>query len=133
MPQENVEIVREAMRRFSAGDYDGSLELIAQDAIWEPSGRFVGSGETYPGHSGIQRFWADFTEPWETITLEPVEVLELGDVVLTDTYFRGVGRASAIPTEMHVYQLWTVRERKIVRFRSFADRAQALEAAGLED
>lgn len=126
--------MREALARFSAGDHEGSLELIAEDVVWEPSGRFVGSGETYRGHTGVQHFWAQFTEPWDTIKLEPVEVAELDDdLVLTDTHFQGIGRASAIPTEMHLIHLWTVRERKITRFRSFADRASALEAAGLSE
>jgi hypothetical protein len=84
--------------------------------------------------TGIRRFWAAFTEPWETIKLVPVKVEELDDeLVLTDTHFQGIGRASAIPTEMHVTQLWTVRERKISRFQSFATRAEALEAAGLSE
>ena len=129
-----MEIVRESLTRFSAGDYEGTLELIADDAVWEPSGRFVGSSETYRGHTDIRRFWADFTEPWDTIRLEPVETVELSDeLVLTDTLFRGIGRASAIPTEMHVFQLWNIQERKLTRFRSFANRADALEAAGLSE
>ena len=134
MSQENMEVVRAALARLSAGDYERSLEFVAEDAVWEPSGRFVGSSETYRGHTSIRRFWAAFTEPWDAIKLEPVEVVELGDeLVLTDTLFQGIGRASAIPTEMHVIQLWTVQGCKITRFQSFANRAEALEAAGLSE
>ena len=132
MSQENVEIVRGAMARFSAGDYEGTLEAIAEDAVWEPSGRFVGSSERYSGHDGIRRFWAEFTEPWNEFRMEAVQFDELGDaLVLTDTHFEGVGRTSSVPIEMHVVHLWTVRDRKITRFQSFASRAEALEAADM--
>jgi hypothetical protein len=38
-----------------------------------------------------------------------------------------------VETEMEAYQLWTLRERKIVRGRGFASRTEALEAAGLRE
>ena len=130
MTQPQLEIVREALSRFSAGDFEGTLELIDEDAMWEPSGQFVGSGSEYRGHQGIRRFWADFTEPWEQIELIPGEAVALDEErVLTDTHFRGIGRASGVPTEMEVVQLWTVKGNKITRFQSFATKAEALGAA----
>ena len=134
MSQENVEIVSEALARFSAGDFEGTLELIGEDALWEPSGQFVGSGGDYLGHRGIRRFWDVFTEPWEEITLNPIEAVALDtERVMTHTHFRGIGRASGIPTDMNVVQLWTVKGGKIRRFQSFATRREALEAAGLSE
>ena len=130
MSQPHVEIVREALSRFSASDFEGTLELIDEDAVWEPSGQFVGSGGEYRGHQGIRRFWAAFTESWEQIKLIPAETVALDEErVLTDTHFRGVGRASRIPTEMHLVHLWTVRGNKITRFQSFATKQEALDAA----
>jgi uncharacterized protein len=130
MAQAHVEIVREALSRFSAGDFEATLELIDEDAVWEPSGRFVGSDGEYRGHHGIRRFWAAFTEPWEQIELIPGAALALDEEhVLTDTHFRGIGRASGVPTEMEVAQLWTVKGNKITRFQSFATKAEALGVA----
>lgn len=131
---QKAEIVREAMARFSARDYDVTLDRIAEDAVWEPSGRFVGSSDTYSGHAGVRRFLVDFGEPWSTFMLEAEELGELGDeLVLTATLFEGIGRASAVPIEMHVIHLWTVRDWKIARLQSFASRAESLEAAGLRE
>ena len=131
MSLEAEAVVREAMERFSAGDYEGTLDLIAEDAVWEPSGRFVGSSQTYRGHTGIREFWTAFTEPWERFELAPLDLVELNDgLVLTDTVFKGTGRASAVAVEMELTHLWTVHEQKIARFQSFASRSEALEAAG---
>jgi ketosteroid isomerase-like protein len=129
MPEANVEIVRAALERFSAGDFERPLELIHEDALWAPSGRFIGSGDEYRGHAGVRRFWAEFTEPWQEITLDPVEAVELDDEhVLTNTRFQGVGRTSGVATETHLAQLWTVKGGAITRFESFATWAEALEA-----
>jgi ketosteroid isomerase-like protein len=134
MSQENVEIVREALARFSAGEFESTLDLIGEDALWEPSGQFVGSGGGYLGHPGIRRFWDAFTEPWEEIQLKPIEAVALdSERVLTHTHFRGIGRASGVLTEMTVVQLWTVSGGKIRRFQSFTSRQEALEAAGLSE
>jgi len=134
MSQGNVEIVCEALARFSAGDFDRTLELIGEDAVWQPSGQFVGSGDEYVGHAGIRRFWDAFTEPWDEITLKPTEAVALdSERVLTHTHFHGIGRASGIPTEMNILQLWTVRGGKLRRFQSFATRQEALAAAGLSE
>ncbi len=129
-----MEIVRKGLALFSDGDLEGTLELIDEDALWEPSGRFVGWGETYRGHEAIRRFWAAWTEAWKTLTLDAVEAVALDEErVLSDTRYRGIGRASGVPTEMHLTQLWTVKGGKITRFQSFATREQALEAAGVRD
>jgi ketosteroid isomerase-like protein len=131
---QNVEIVCEALARFSAGDFDRTLELIGEDAVWQPSGQFVGSADEYVGHAGIRRFWDAFTEPWDEITLKPTEAVALdAERVLTHTHFHGIGRASGIPTEMNNLQLWTVRGGKLRRFQSFATRQEALAAAGLSE
>ena len=134
MSRENVEIVCDALARFSEGDFERTLELIGEDALWEPSGQFVGSAGEYVGHRGIRRFWDAFTEPWEEIKLKPIEAVALDtERVLTQTHFRGIGRASGIPTDMNVVQLWTVTASKIRRFQSFATRREALEAVGLSE
>jgi ketosteroid isomerase-like protein len=56
MSQQNVEIVSEALARFSEADFESTLELIGEDALWEPSGQFVGSGGGCIGHREIRRF-----------------------------------------------------------------------------
>jgi ketosteroid isomerase-like protein len=134
MPVDKVELVRETCATWSHGDLEATLALIHPDAHWEPSGRFIGSGRTYHGHAGVQEFWALFREPWTDISLEPVEFIEVDETrLLTRTRFRGTGRASGIVTETELYVLWTVDGGKVSRYQSFAERDQAIEAAGLPE
>jgi ketosteroid isomerase-like protein len=129
-----VELIRETCATWSRGDLDATLGLIAGDARWEPSGKFIGSGQTYEGHEGVQRFWAVFREPWLDISLEPIEFTTVDDSrVLTRTRFRGTGRASGIVTETELFVVWTVESGKVTRYQSFGERADALGAAGLSE
>ena len=131
MSEENVELVRAISEVWSSGDLDATLELVHPSARWEPSGKFIGSGQTYHGHSGVQEFWAVFREPWTNISLEPVEFTELDESrLLTRTRFRGTGRASGIETETELFVVWTIEDGMVSRYQSFADREQALEAVG---
>jgi ketosteroid isomerase-like protein len=43
------------------------------------------------------------------------------------------GRASGIPTETRTGNVYDLADGKIERIRIFADRAEALEAAGLSE
>jgi ketosteroid isomerase-like protein len=50
------------------------------------------------------------------------------------TQWRGTGAASALPYGQAAAEVFTVREGKIVRAElGFADKAEALKAAGLEE
>jgi ketosteroid isomerase-like protein len=130
---DKLALVKEVCALWSRGDLEATLALIASDACWEPSGTFIGSGQSYRGHDGIRRFWGIFREPWEAISLEPVEATELDDSrLLTRTRFRGTGRTSGVVTETELYVVWTTRDGLLTGYRSFADRALALEAAGVQ-
>ena len=133
MSIDKAELVRDICGVWSRGDLEATLDLIHPDARWEPSGRFIGSGSTtYRGHTGVQRFWNLFREPWEDISLEPVDATEVDETrLLTRTRFRGTGRASGIVTETELFVIWTVEGGKVSRYQSFAERDQAMEAAGL--
>jgi ketosteroid isomerase-like protein len=133
MARDKLDLVREICALWSGGDLEATIQLIAQDAIWEPSGKFIGSGATYRGHDGVRRFWDVFREPWEEISLEPVDATELDEArLLTRTRFRGAGRTSGVVTETELYVIWTVRDDELLRYQSYADRAAALQAAGVE-
>jgi ketosteroid isomerase-like protein len=131
MSQDDVSLIRETCAAWSRGDLDTTLGFIDPRARWEPSGKFIGSGQTYHGHQGVQEFWALFREPWKDISLEPVDFTRLGEKrLLTRTRFRGTGQASGAVTETELFVVWTVEGGRLTRYQSFASRDEALRAAG---
>ena len=56
-----------------------------------------------------------------------------GDHVLVIACFRGRGRSSGVRVAERLYEVYTLRNGRIVRVDEFSDRAEALEAVGLRE
>ena len=134
MSQENIEVVRRGIAAWSSGDDEAALQDIDPEIVWQLPGIFPGFESEYRGHAGVRRFWKAFREPWESIAIEPQEVTELDQGrVLVRFRFHGTGRGSGVKTTLDFALLSTMRNAKVARFQFFADRAEALEAAGLRE
>ena len=136
MSKESVEIVRrcaEAMnlRDLADGVPSGLLELVDPDAELDLS-RNVFNPVVYRGHAGIEEWRRAAIDVWQSFTGELDELIDAGDKVVTAVTMRGKGKESGVDVEMRVFQVWTVRDSKVVRVvGGYRDRSEALEAAGL--
>jgi ketosteroid isomerase-like protein len=61
------------------------------------------------------------------------EALDGGDLVVATVLSRGRGRGSGIEIDARFHRVYTLRDDRIVRMDEFAQRAEALEAAGLSE
>ncbi len=126
-----MEIVREMFNAWNRGDYTKGLEAIDADVRVEVELGFDVDG-VYRGHAGLAellRFWGAFG----SFHSEVEEFIPSGEEVVTTLLHYGVGKSSGVEVEMRNWQVFTVREGKIVRYRLFSTRGQALEAAGLQE
>jgi uncharacterized protein len=133
MSQENVEIVQQAYRAINDGDEEAGRKLAASDIEIEASGLLLDQS-TYRGHEGLRAYTRNLRKVWgDSLRSHPEEFIEHEDhvVVLARTSAKGVG--SGATTDALVAHVWTVRNRKIVRFQTFLSRDEALEAAGLRE
>jgi uncharacterized protein len=132
MSQENVEKVSRAVDAWNRRDFDGAIADADPDIEWTMVGatRFPGTEGTYRGHGGIREFWRVFVEPWEEFRIEIEETRAEGDLVVTFVRFHAQARGG-LNLEAPFVHVYDFREGNIVRFRSFDDRTEALEAAGL--
>jgi ketosteroid isomerase-like protein len=133
MSQENVEIVRRAFEAFNRGDPEAWAAVLAPEFEYTAFGTAVGIGGTYRGAEGFRRFLASFWDEFDEPNAEIGDVIEEGDQVLASMTFRGRGKHSGVPAEMHYFQLWRLRDGKAVRGQAFTSKEEALEAAGLSE
>jgi ketosteroid isomerase-like protein len=129
--RENVEIVERFFEHWNeTGEPDWGV--IDPEAVWviDP-GSFVAG--TYRGHEGIRTLLRLTDEVFEEFRYEVDEVIEAGDavVVLGRIRVRGV-QSGAIGTQ-HGALMFRCRDGRIVAYRSYLNREEALEAAGLRD
>jgi ketosteroid isomerase-like protein len=144
MTEANVELVRavlsayqdpEMMRMLASGELD--LQLVDPDVEWDAS-RLTevvpDLAGVYQGHDGVRTYWRRWFEAWSDLEFD-FELRDAGDeVVVLLRNQRQWGRHTGICTELPPYaQVFTLREGRLVRWRTFPDQESALEAVGLDE
>jgi ketosteroid isomerase-like protein len=129
MSQENVEIMREGYRAFSNGEVDRFLALVDPDIEWKS----VEDTEPKRGVDGVIESVGDWFRVWEELHIEQEELIDAGDHVIAVVNERG--RLAGIEGEVseRFFQVWTLRDGKIVSFREYKTRREAVEAVGLSE
>jgi ketosteroid isomerase-like protein len=132
MSQENVEIVR-SVYADPGGLTAGASGKVAPDAEFD-------FGAVYPdkpilrGIEELRRFRD--SGPWSgsPISFEPERFFDVEDGrVLVFVRVSATGQGSGAPVEIPAAHEFTVRDGRVVRFKAYANRADALQAAGLEE
>jgi len=82
---------------------------------------------TFWGRNGLLSFWRDWAGLWETYVYEVREVEDHGRCALTVAHVEARGR-DGIEVEVSTFQVWEVRDGKIVWQRTCLTREDAREA-----
>jgi ketosteroid isomerase-like protein len=144
MPRENVELVRllyaegGPLGPMSSPD-DGAafLDRLFRDYYAErvevrmppdyPEGEQV-----FRGRAGFERLLAMLRDSWSEFRFEAERFIEAGDRVVVLIRLFAAGGASGVTTERETAHVWTVRDGRLSSIQIYRDRAQALEAVGLQ-
>jgi ketosteroid isomerase-like protein len=133
MSQENVEIVRRAYEAMNNREFSRTPEFLDPDVEFDLS-RNILNPDVYRGYAGLERLVGVIEDVWGDFHIEPQELIDAGDCVVARLRVSGKGRGSGVETEMHVFNVWTLRQGKVVRLAGgYRERAEALEAAGLRE
>jgi ketosteroid isomerase-like protein len=120
--QENVEVVR----RFLLVEVEEALKYADPDIAWNPAEESAARG-----HDAVRASLARWKSEWDDYELLPEGFAEMGDRVVATVRLRGRGRGSGIEIEALFYDVFTLRQGKIVRMDQFTKRSEALEAVAL--
>jgi ketosteroid isomerase-like protein len=72
-------------------------------------------------------------EAWDDLQVTAEQFIDAGDRVFVAAHFRGRGRASGITVETRLYEVYTLRDHKVVRVDEFTQRDEAIKALGLRE
>ena len=128
-----MEIVRRAFEAYNRGDLDTAVADFAPDSEYIASGAIPGGGGVFRGPEGYKRFVGWLREEFDQAGVEVDAITDAGDRVLVSVTTRGRGKQSGVEASWDVWQVWTLRDGKIVTGVGFTDRDEALEAAGLSE
>ena len=132
MSQENVEVVKAAFARGSRGDFDAPLALVHPGAEWIEDPRMPGA-ITRRGDAEVRRYFESLPRYGEELRFELERFVDYGDEVLALARVTTRARRGGPEIGRPFDAIFTVRDGKIVRGRSFSTRHEALDAAGLRE
>jgi ketosteroid isomerase-like protein len=133
MSQENVEIVRAALEVYGRGELDALAEIFDPELDWRAAEGALDDAGPIHGVEAMRAYLQDWLDDFDELSLEPEELIDAGEQVVAVQRMRGRAKASGIETELRFAVVYTIREGKIVRGREYWERAQALDAVGLQD
>jgi ketosteroid isomerase-like protein len=115
----NVEIVR----TFLSASVDEALAYADPGIVWNPI-------EELPtqGHDAVRTSLAHWKAEWDDYRVMPEEFVDEGDRVVVAVRLRGRGRGSGVPIDALFYDVYTLRDAKIVRMDQFSERSEAFSA-----
>jgi hypothetical protein len=131
--RENVEVVRRAIDAFNRGELEALAEVVDfydPEIEYHEDPGFLEAG-VYRGPGALAAHWRQFLDAFEDYRFEIEELLDAGDDVVVLTHQLGRGKGSGIEVDMRNAWVFTLRDGKLARIRPYADRAEALAAAGL--
>jgi len=119
MSQANVEIVRS----FLAADVDEALRYADPGIVWNPI-------EELPsrGHDAVRASLAHWKAEWDDYRLVPEEFVDMGERVVVTVRVEGRGRGSGVSIDARFYDVYSLRDGRIVRMDQFTERSEAVAA-----
>ena len=100
----------------------------APDIVWNPVEEASGRG-----HDAVRASLARWKDAWDEYDVTHEEFVDAGDRVVVMLHLRGRGRGSGVEIDARFFDVYTIRDGKIVRMDEFTVRSAALEAAGLRE
>jgi hypothetical protein len=134
-------IIRSMLRGNAGGTYPPQLAgaFAAYLGLHHPDTEIDTSGVDMPGFGilhgldGYRELWSRWGEDWEHYSYTHSNWAEVGEHVMADAEIQATGRSSGAKVIWKQCQVWTFRDREVLRWSLFKDRAEALEALGLEE
>jgi ketosteroid isomerase-like protein len=134
MSEESLEIVRGIYCRTLLLDPD-LLAALGEHATSDTEFDFTDvypDGRVVRGMEGVRQIAANW--PWGELHFEPERFFDIdGERVLVFIRATATGVGSGVPVERRTAHECTFRDARLVRFKVYADRKRALDAAGLTD
>jgi uncharacterized protein len=128
---DRVRRLREGTEAFNRGDFEESLDLLGDELEWDTTA-LLPDGAVHSGRDEIKAYFIDVWDRWDDFRIVPEEWVESRDCVVMLGRLVGKGSGSGVPIEAPWHQVWRFEGETLVRCENYADRDEALRAAGTE-
>ena len=133
LAKQGIAAINEAYARDDVAPWRQQVETIFDPEVVLEAGDAFTEGEWH-GKEGAIGFVANQMEVLKEMWMRLDEFIDVDEnCFIVGITFGGQARHTAIPVELHPFHVLTLRAGKILRWRIFLTREEALEAVGLSD
>jgi Ketosteroid isomerase-related protein len=133
MSAEKVETLRRALDAFNGRDRAAWIAVCDPEVEnyppreWPENARIRGAGAIYD-------FYVEAVKAWDQGSFDWGEFIDAGNDRIVANQLREMrGKTSGASVEWSYWVVFTFRDGRVLRSEWFADKAEALEAAGLSE
>ena len=120
----NIQIIQNAYDKFTTGDIEGLLGLVAEDIRWNtPEIENAPFGGKQNGQEAVGEFFAQLGGAEDTTLFEITEFIAQGDRVVTLGKYGATVKETGRSYEVEMVHVFTVTDGKISSFDEFFDNA----------
>ena len=114
---------------FGSGDTKTVLALLHPDVTVEvhTDRPDIGS-DVYHGHEGFLANFAELTDVFDDLVVEPEEIEPRGERIMVRTRITGRGKGSGVEIVAKIFHVWTLRDGMASRLEIFSDSERARQA-----
>lgn len=127
---EHERLIRQGYDAWNRGDWPLMEAFLAPEFEVDATDRVL-NPDRYQGIEGFRRLAGEMSEIWDSWEIEPLELLENGELVFVAHRVRARGKGSGVEVEQMYWSVWTLRDGKGVRLALHVDRERALADAGI--
>ena len=122
----NIQIVKDAYDKFTTGNIEGLLDLLAEDVHWNtPEIENAPFGGVQSGQAGVGEFFAQLAGSEDTTLFDITEYIAQGNRVVTLGKYGATVKETGRSYEIEMVHIFTVKDGKISSFDEFFDNAVA--------
>jgi ketosteroid isomerase-like protein len=127
MGEEPIAVVRRIWEAFGANDPEPGLALLADDVEWTPAADEPETG-TLHGKEAVQGLFLQWLTAFDDFRSEPLEFIEVGDLVVVPLKFSGKMRGSGVEVGFDETQVYRVSDGLVREVWEYRTKDEAMEA-----
>jgi uncharacterized protein len=132
MSRQNEQVARRAYDAFSRGDFEALAALLHPEVEFESLLLEMEAG-SYRGLEGAREYFESVREMFPDWSVEITRLDDFGDRVVIESRSVATGKGSGVRTEQRFWQVAALRDGRIIWWKFFRSRNEALEAVGLDE
>ena len=105
------------------------LDYADPEIVWSA----VEDGSPSRGADAVKACLERWEDAWEELETIPQEFVDTGDHVVVSVRHAGRGRGSGIEYEAYSYQVFELRNGRVIRMHEVFEWSDVVEAAGLSE